>query len=194
MSGTVIPDPDAPPLRFGVIRAMARGWWLFGLRGLAGILFGLLAFLLPGAGLAIILAMLAAWLAVDGVFTLWQAIAGPKQRHDFWFWVDGLTSLAAAAFLLFSPGSSALVLVLVAGAWAIVSGAFRIVLAFRAGNVLLGLLGALGVLVGGWLLAAPGAGLLALIWVVAIQAVIGGALLVGLAFRLRRVNNDPTPG
>ncbi len=192
MSGTIAQSSPSP--RFGVIRAMARGWWLFGLRGLSGILFGVLALLLPGAGLAIILALLAAWLAVDGAFTLWQAIAGPKERHDVWFWVDGLASLAAAAFLILSPGTSALALVLVAGAWSIVSGIFRIVLAFRAGNVLLGLLGTLGVLVGGWLLAAPGPGLLALIWLVAIQAAVGGALLIGLAFRLRRVSNDPTPG
>ena len=187
----------APPLnqtRLGVVRALARGWWLFGLRGLAGIVFGILAFLLPGAGLAIILGMLAAWLAVDGAFTLWQAISGPKERYDAWFWVEGIVSLAAAAFLLFSPGASALALVLVAGAWAIAAGVFRIVLAFRSGSVLLGLLGALSVLVGAWLVLSPGPGLLALIWMVAIQAVVGGALLVGLAFRLRRINNDPTPG
>ena len=192
MSGTFVRSPPSP--RFAVIRAVARGWWLFGLRGAAGILFGLLAFLLPGAGLSIILALLAAWLVVDGGFTLWQAIAGPRERHDFWFWVDGLVSLLAAAFLIFWPGASALALVLVAGAWAVASGVFRIVLAVRAGNLLLGLLGLLGVLVGGWLLAAPGAGLLALVWLVAIQAMVGGALLVGLALRLRRINADPTPG
>ena len=76
----------------------------------------------------------------------------------------------------------------------VVTGAFRIVLAWRSGSWLLGLWGALGIVVGLWLAAAPGPGLLTLICVVAIQAVIGGALLVGLAFRLRRVHHDPTPG
>ncbi|WP_342453025.1 DUF308 domain-containing protein [Pararoseomonas indoligenes] len=52
----------------------------------------------------------------------------------------------------------------------------------------------MGILFGIWLASAPGAGLLALIWVVAIQAVLGGILLVSLAFRLRRVHHDPTPG
>ena len=81
-----------------------------------------------------------------------------------------------------------------AHAWSIATGIFRIVLAFRSGSWLIGLWGALGVAIGLWMVAAPGAGLLALIWVVAIQAVVGGVLLVSLAFRLRRVHHDPSPG
>ncbi|MBX6747081.1 MAG: hypothetical protein IRY87_34040, partial [Acetobacteraceae bacterium] len=34
--------------RLLVVRMMARGWWVFVLRGVVAILFGILAFLLPG--------------------------------------------------------------------------------------------------------------------------------------------------
>ena len=196
-------DAVALPGRFALMRGLARGWWLFLLRGIAAILFGLVAFAVPALGLAFILGMLAAWLALDGAFTLYHAatgrpvtpIAGPPVRLGTgWMWLDGLLSLAAAAVLLLAPGLSAIALVLVVAAWMIVGGVFRLVLAFRTGSVLLGLLGAVGILLGAWMAVSPGAGLLALVWVVAAQAIVAGGLLIAFALRLRRVHHDPTPG
>lgn len=101
--------------RFPMVRVMARGWWVFALRGVAAVLFGLVTFLVPGLGLAFVLGVLTAWMAVDGVGTLYQAMRGPPERHGAWFWVDGVLSLVAAAVLLLAPGASALGLVLITG-------------------------------------------------------------------------------
>lgn len=177
--------------RFLVVRMMARGWWVFVLRGVVAILFGILAFLLPGLGLAVIIGILAAWMLLDGIGTLYQAVKGPPERHGFWFWLDGIVSIIAAAALLFMPLASALALVLVAGVWSIMIGVFRLVLAFRLASVLMGLLGALNIFIGAWLIAQPGPGLLALIWVVGLEAIIAGVLMIGLGWRLRRVHHDP---
>ena len=177
--------------RFPLVRVMARGWWVFILRGLAAIGFGLLAFFVPGLSLAFMLGCLAAWMALDGVGTLYQAVKGPPERNGAWFCLDGIVSLVAAAALLLAPGLSALALVLVAGIWAIVIGAIRLVLAFRLGSVLLGLAGAVAVFLGAWLVSAPGPGLLALVWAVGLQAVVAGAMLCWLGWRLRRVAHDP---
>jgi len=177
--------------RLLVVRMMARGWWVFVLRGVVAILFGILAFLLPGLGLAVIIGILAAWMLLDGIGTLYQAVKGPPERHGFWFWLDGIVSIIAAAALLFMPLASALALVLVAGVWSIMIGVFRLVLAFRLASVLMGLLGALNIFIGAWLIAQPGPGLLALIWVVGLEAIIAGVLMIGLGWRLRRVHHDP---
>jgi uncharacterized membrane protein HdeD (DUF308 family) len=198
MSATTMPAPAQG--HFRAIRTLASGWWLLLLRGAVSILFGLFAFLAPAVGLALILGVLAAWLAIDGAMTLWHAFTGrsalPGQRRvgTAWLWLDGLLSLAAAAVLLTMPIASAFLLVLMVAAWSIIAGAVRIVLAIRTGSGLLALWGALGIGVGLWLLTQPGPGLLALIWMVAIQAVVGGALLIGLAIRLRHIHHDPTPG
>ncbi len=177
-----------------VMRAMARHWWAFVLRGVVAILFGVLAFIYPGLGLVTLLAFLAAWLAVEGAATLWQAIAGRGERHGVWTWIDGLLSVAAAAILLFAPGLSAFMLVLIAGGWGVGVGLARLVLAFRARDVLLGLLGAVTVLIGAWLLARPGPGLVALVWLVALEAVLMGGILVALGLRLKRLNQaEPSP-
>jgi uncharacterized membrane protein HdeD (DUF308 family) len=190
MSDTPLVTPQ-PVERFAMVRLLARGWWLFLLRGLAAILFGVLAFLAPGLGLAVILGFLAAWMAVEGVATLYQAAKGAPGRHGFWVWVDGIVSLAAAAFLLFSPVASAFALVLVVAVWGIVIGVMRLVMAFRMGSLWMGLLGAVSILIGAWLIAAPGPGLLALIWLVGLQAIMMGVLLIGFGWRLRRIHNDP---
>ena len=71
MSGTQ-PTPPSLTGHFPLVRLMARGWWVFVLRGVVAILFGLVAFLAPGLGLAFILGMLAAWMAIDGVSTLYH--------------------------------------------------------------------------------------------------------------------------
>lgn len=175
-----------------LLRGMARHWWAFVLRGAAAIIFGVLTLLNPGLSIFALLAFLAAWLAVEGGATIWQAIAG-KGEHGPWTWLDGLLSLAAAAALLVAPGLSLFLFVLMAGGFAVAVGVARIVLAFRAADVLLGLLGAVTVLFGAILLARPGPGLIALVWIVAIEALVMGVILVALGIRLKRLDAEPAP-
>lgn len=176
--------------KVAILRGMARHWWAFVLRGVAAVVFGVLTLLNPGLSLFVLLAFLAAWFAVEGGTTIWQALAG-RGEHGRWTWLDGLLSLGAALALLLAPGLSLFVFVLMAGGLAVVVGVARIVLAFRAANVLLGLLGAVTVLFGAMLLTRPGAGLVAIAWIIAIEALVMGGILIALGFRLKRLN-DPS--
>ncbi|HEV7265546.1 MAG TPA: DUF308 domain-containing protein [Falsiroseomonas sp.] len=201
MAGTTTSSDSSP--RFGAVRALARSWWLFLLRGVVGILFGALVFLFPGPGLLVLLAFLAAWMLVDGVASLIQAVRDDpdptgRRRSRTWLALDGVLSLLLAAVILLLPGLSAVALVIAAvalviavGAWAIAVGGLRVVLGWRAGDWMLGLLGALSVLIGLWLVIAPGPGLLALVWLVGIQAIVVGVLFLALGWRLRRIARDP---
>ena len=199
MSGQATPPvPEGTPAHslagFPLVRVMAGSWWVFMLRGVAAILFGLLAFIFPGLGLVFILAFLAGWMVIDGVGSIYQATRGGHptgERSRTWLWIDGIIALLAAAVVLFAPGISALGLVVVTGAWFLVAGVARLMLAFRLSSVLLGLLGALNILIGAWLILRPGPGLLAVIWLVALEAIAMGALMIGLGWRLRRIHNDP---
>lgn len=197
MGGTVTqpagPEHDG---RHHAVRALAQGWWLFVLRGMLSIAFGVLVILRPGAGLAFILAFLAAWVIFDGGASLLHGLRGapdPKGRHRSrtWLILDGIASIVLGVLVLAMPGLSAVFLVIAVGAWAMVVGVLRIVMAWRAGSVMLGLLGALSVALGVFLVVAPGPGLLAVIWFVAIEAMAMGFLFLTLGIRLRRVANDP---
>ena len=202
MSGNVTPPPPdsrllAGRLGFQVVRQVAGNWWIFMLRGVAAIIFGILVFLFPGLGLAFILAFLGAWMALDGIGSIYQAVKGGHptgERSRTWLWIDGIISLLAAAVILVAPGVSAIGLVIVTAAWFLLSGGARLMLAFRLSSVLLGLLGALNIVIGAWMLMSPGPGLLAVIWMVGLEAIAMGAIMIGLGWRLRRIHNDPTQG
>jgi uncharacterized membrane protein HdeD (DUF308 family) len=177
--------------RFPMVRRLADGWWVFLVRGLAAILFGLFTFSTPGVTLAVIIGFLAAWMLIDGVGTLYHAIKGPAERQGAWFWLDGIVSILAAAAILFAPGLASITLVYVVGFWTIAIGIFRLIVAFRIGSILLGLLGAVAVFFGVWLIVNPGEGLLALIWIIGFEAILMGGMLLAFAFRLRKIAKDP---
>jgi len=202
MSGNVTPPlPESGLLTgrlgFQVVRQVAGNWWIFMLRGVAAIIFGILVFLFPGLGLTFILAFLGAWMALDGIGSIYQAVKGGHptgERSRTWLWIDGIISLLAAAVILFAPGVSAIGLLIVTAAWFLLSGGARLMLAFRLSSVLLGLLGALNIVIGAWMLMSPGPGLLAVIWMVGLEAIVMGAIMIGLGWRLRRIHNDPSQG
>jgi uncharacterized membrane protein HdeD (DUF308 family) len=202
MSGNATPPlPESGLLtgRLGMqlVRQTAGNWWVFMLRGVAAIIFGILVFLFPGLGLAFILAFLGAWMAIDGFGSIYQAVKGGHptgERSRTWLWIDGIISLVAAAVILFAPGVSAIGLLIVTAAWFLLSGGARLMLAFRLSSVLLGLLGALNIAIGAWMLLRPGPGLLAVIWMVGLEAIAMGVIMIGLGWRLRRIHNDPSQG
>jgi uncharacterized membrane protein HdeD (DUF308 family) len=173
--------------RFGMqlVKQTAGSWWVFMLRGVAAIIFGLLIFLFPGLGLVFILAFLGAWMLFDGMGSIFQAVKGGHptgERSRTWLWIDGIIS-----------GVSAIGLLIVTAAWFLLSGGARLMLAFRLSSVLLGLLGAVNILIGAWMLLRPGPGLLAVIWMVALEAIIMGAIMITLGWRLKHIHQNPQP-
>ena len=199
MSGNASPPGPESVLLSGrlgaqLVRQMAGSWWVFMLRGVAAIIFGVLVFLLPGLGLVFILAFLGAWMLFDGMGSIYQAVKGGHQtgeRSRTWLWIDGIISLAAAAVMLLAPGVSAIGLLIVTAAWFLLSGGARLMLAFRLSSVLLGLLGALNIVIGAWMLMSPGPGLLAVIWMVGLEAIVMGVIMIGLGWRLKHIHQNP---
>ena len=129
-------------------------------------------------------------MAIDGVSTLYQAVKGRPSGTESG---SGWTASSPAGRGLPAAGArhSALTLVYVASFWSIAIGIFRLIMAFRLGSIMMGLFGAITVFFGAWLLLNPGPGLVALIWIVGIEAMVAGGLMIGLGWRLRRVANDP---
>ena len=175
-----------------IVHALARNWWLLLLRGLVSILFGVLAFIWPGITLVSLVIIYGAYALADGIFAIIAAIrgdTGPMPR--WWLALVGLMGIAAGVLTFLLPGLTALTLLILIGAWALVRGIFEIIGAIRLrkeidNEWMLILSGVISVLFGLYMLVAPGAGALALIWVIGAYAIIAGVLLVALAFRLRR--------
>lgn len=174
-----------------MLENMASKWWVLLIRGIAAIAFGVLALIWPELTVGILVIFFGAYALVDGVFSLFTAFTG-RNQHSKW-WLDALEGAASIIFgiLVFVwPGLSALVLLFMIGAWAIVTGVLEIVAAYQLrkeieGEWLLILAGVASVVFGIIVFVAPGAGALALIVYIAAYAIVFGIALVALSIRMR---------
>jgi uncharacterized membrane protein HdeD (DUF308 family) len=178
------------------IAALSRNWGMVALRGIAAILFGVLALLLPGITLLALVLLFGSYAIVDGVLNIVAALRGGAVQRAWWvLLLEGLVGVAAGVVTFAIPGLTALMLVYVIGAWAIITGVLKIVAAIRLRKEItnewwLILSGALSVVFGVVVMIAPGAGALAMVLWIGAYSIVFGALLLGLAFRLRNWRSD----
>lgn len=182
--------------------ALSRNWWMFALRGVLAILFGVIALALPAAALLWLVALFAAFALLGGLSSIFGALHNRASDDHWWLaLLLGLVSVGAGIITIVSPGLTALVLVLLMGANAIATGVLDIALAIRLrrairGEWVLFLAGAVSIAFGVLVFLFPGPGALALIWLIATYAILSGILLVVAAFRLRhaedgKIGTDP---
>jgi uncharacterized membrane protein HdeD (DUF308 family) len=174
-----------------MVHALAKNWWLLLLRGIAAIIFGVLAFAWPGLTLLTLILFYGAFALVDGVLAIIAAIAGGAPAPRWWLAIVGVLGIAAGLLTFLMPGLSALVLLFFIAGWAIATGVLQIIGAIQLrkeidNEWLLILGGVISVLFGVGMMLAPGAGALALVWVIGTYAVIMGVVLVALALRLKK--------
>jgi uncharacterized membrane protein HdeD (DUF308 family) len=172
------------------LHGFGRSWWLVLLRGIFAILFGLVAFLWPGLTLVALVLLYGIYAMADGAVALYAALAGGGPVSRWWLLFAGMLGLAVGIVTLAWPGITALALLVCIAVWALVRGVFEIVSAIQLRKVidnewwLVGS-GVLSVLFGVVVLMAPGAGAIALVWVIGAYSIAVGCLLIGLAFRLK---------
>jgi uncharacterized membrane protein HdeD (DUF308 family) len=173
---------------------LSRWWWTFILRGLLAIAFGVLAFVAPVWGIAILVALFGAWALIDGVTSVWTGIRTRNVDRNWWLEIlEGLVSVAAGVIAFAMPDFAAEVLVILIAVWAIVTGVLQIWAAIRLrerirGEFWLGLAGVASILFGVILLVFPAAGALALVWLIGSGAIAIGVFLTILGWRLRGVH------
>ncbi len=173
------------------IAALARNWWAVALRGVAAIVFGVLAFLTPGSALLALVLVFGAYAIVEGVLNIVAALRGRTGTPWWELMLEGIVSIAAGVIAFAIPGLTALVLLYLIAAWAVVTGVLEIVGAVRlrkhvTGEVWLALSGVLSIAFGVIVALAPAVGALAVVFWIGAYAVIFGAALIALGFRLRR--------
>jgi|ERR1700752_230351 len=171
---------------FPLVDAFAKKWWVLLLRGVLAILFGIIAFAMPGLTLITMALAFGAYALIDGLSSIWVGV-GTKAWGMLLF---GLIGAIVGIYAIFSPAAAALTIVFVIGFWAIARGIAEIVTAISLRKEItdewfLILSGILSIVFGLVLFARPGAGALALIWVIGAYALLIGLLLIILAFKVK---------
>jgi uncharacterized membrane protein HdeD (DUF308 family) len=178
-----------------MLSLISRDWWVFALRGVAAILFGILAFASPGLTLATLVLLFGAYAFVDGVALLISLARGEAgaRRHAWSVGIMGVLGIVASIVTFVWPDITALSLLYLVAVWAITMGVFQVVAAIALrreieGEFWMGLGGAMSVVFGILLVVSPGTGLVALVWLVGAWAIVFGASSLGLAYRLHGVD------
>ena len=110
---------------------LARNWWLVVLRGVCAIVFGLVAWMWPGVTLGALIIIWAAYALTDGVLAITAALTGTTDAPAWSLILAALVSIGAAIVALVYPGMTAVFLVYLIAAWAIVTGVMSIAAAIR---------------------------------------------------------------
>jgi uncharacterized membrane protein HdeD (DUF308 family) len=174
------------------LEVLSENWWAVALRGVVAIMTGIVAFLLPVPTMIALVWLFGAYAFLDGLFNLISVLRRRRtQSRPWWALVlSGIAGVATGVISFVWPGITALALVYLIAAWALITGVLEIIAAVRLrkeikGEWLLALSGVFSVLLGVLLAIAPGPGAIALVWYVGTFAIFFGVLMVALSFRLR---------
>jgi uncharacterized membrane protein HdeD (DUF308 family) len=181
---------------------LAQNWWLFTLRGVLGIIFGLIALIFPGATILSLVIFFSAYMLVDGVFGIISAVRAIRRKEDRWGLLifEGLLNIAVGIAAFLWPGLTVVAFVWLIAAWAIVSGGLMTAAGFRLnmehGRWWMVLGGLLSLAYGVLLIITPLIGAIVLTWWLGAYALVFGVALVIFSFKLRSWQQErasPTP-
>ncbi len=174
-----------------MLEQISRNWWLYAVRGVVAIIFGVVALIWPGQTLQALVLVFGAYALVDGIFAVIAGIASYRYFERWWaVLLEGVVGVIIGLLTFFWPSITAFVLLYFIAAWALITGIFEIVAAIQLRRVITGewaliLSGLLSILFGVLLVVFPGAGALSVVWLIGIYAIVFGISEIILAFRLR---------
>jgi uncharacterized membrane protein HdeD (DUF308 family) len=173
-----------------MLGVLSKNWWIFLIRGAAAILFGIAVFIFPGAALAAIVALVAAYLLVDGVFTVIYAVQHRSQSRWWVVLLEGFISIIGGIAAIVYPTITPFVLLYIVAFWALLTGLMEIIFAIEMRKQIenewwIILSGVLSIIFGVLLILFPGDGIVTLLWLVGAYAIIFGIFMVIFAFRVK---------
>src|SRR5258708_25189357 len=129
MNGTDNMQTSEPPT---VVHTLKLNWRLLALRGFVAVLFGVLAFVWPGATLITLVWLFGAFALVNGFLSLVLAAKAPKGYPRIGSLIlGGLLGILAGLLTFVMPGITALGLLILIAAWALVTGILEIIAAIK---------------------------------------------------------------
>lgn len=171
---------------------MTRKWWVLLVRGVIGVLIGILAFARPGLAVLSIVLSWTVFAEANGIAALVLALTGYHPSHSRWpLTIAAIVGVVAGLVTFAAPGLGVALLMVVA-VWTIGRGLFQIVTALELRGIIeRGWLtiagGTVSVIFGVMILAHPIFGVGTLAYLIGCYASAAGLLEIALSFRARRL-------
>ena len=180
----------------GDTNRLVHNWPFVLVRGVAAILFGVVAFGAPTLSLSLLVFLFGAYALADGVLAMASAIRGRDSERWTTLLLEGMAGIIIGVLAIFRPGITALALLYLVAFWAILTGAMEIGTAIRLrrridNEWLLALGGIASLGIGALLLFFPGPSTVAIAFWLGSYAVIFGIFMVALGLRLWRWGRHP---
>ena len=169
-----------------ILGSFTRNWWVLLLRWILAVLFGIMAFVWPGLTIITLVTLYGIYAFLDGITAIWVGISS----RTWWLLIVGLLGMAVGVYAFAAPLITALALLYLIAFWAILRGVLEIITAVQVrkeiDNEWMLIIGGLfSILVGAILIISPGAGAIAMIWVIGAYALVFGVVMILLSFRVK---------
>ncbi|OGY24654.1 MAG: hypothetical protein A2Y57_00850 [Candidatus Woykebacteria bacterium RBG_13_40_7b] len=169
---------------------MAKHWWAILLRGIIAILFAVLLVVATGFTLDVLIILLGLYLVIDGLVSIIAGFLAMGHKNWWLLLIEGVVSVIIGIFVFAWPGATLLILIYLVAIWAIITGIFEFIGSLMiswatAGRVFIGVAGVISFLLGVIILLYPLISLVAMIWLVAIYALVIGLSLIVMSFKLK---------
>jgi uncharacterized membrane protein HdeD (DUF308 family) len=193
-------SPEGGTVQAALGFSLVTHWWALVLRGVIAILFGIMAFVSPGAVMLSLALLFGVYLLLDGAIGLVSAMQAWRADKRFWpLLAEALLNILMGVIALAFPAGAILAFVIVTAFWALLSGGFMLAAAFRLslehGRLWLAIGGIVSIVWGILLIVTPMLGAVVLTWWLGAYALVFGIMLVAVGFKLRarRVAAPPSP-
>jgi uncharacterized membrane protein HdeD (DUF308 family) len=161
-------------------------------RGIAAILFGIVALVWPGPSLVVLVLLFGVFAVISGITAVAAALRNRGEQGWGLLLFEGILGILAGVVALVWPGITALAFLFLLAAWAIITGILEFVapLSFPMSGgraVLMVLTGVVSVVFGVIIAAQAASGLLAVVWLIGVYAIVFGVMHIVVYFEARSI-------
>lgn len=165
-------------------------WWALALRGVAAIVFAIIAFFWPGITATALIYVFGVYAFVDGIFALVAGLRAARYHgRSGALLFEAVLDIVIAVMVFAWPGPALVAIIYLIALWALITGVALTIAGIALLRVsdewLLVVSGFLSIVLGIVLFVQPAAGVVALSWWLGAYALLFGIVLLSAAFRIR---------